>query len=639
MSPARGRGGVQAAAQRVAPASPATRTAAASRSRRAPARRRSTRTARARRPGGRCASSSRARSSSTGTASLSSVTSSRRRNGWSAWRSRKRRPNASSSTTPTRVALAAREQPLDGRAGCRRTCARRSRYWLTGQSSRLAFGHGSQRHARAGRVPREGPLVARRAPAQAPILRGDDAIATSTRPSPPTASGSASSPRRGWPRSRGRPSTAARASARCTRSSSTRRSAARACPGIFDVIGVGMLGPTIIAHGDEDQKQRHLGPMLAADEVWCQLFSEPAAGSDLAGIQSRAQARGRRRLAAVRPEGVDHQRAARRFGLLLARTDTDVPKHKGLTMFIVPMDADGRHRRPLRQISGEAHFNEVFFDDVLVVVCDGGRVAVTEGRRGRGRCGATTPRARSGTCASTARRATEIEGADAAAAWHLAQALIAAESLGAVEVALEALGRLRQGALHVRPRDRLLPGGQARAGGDPAAARERPLADVLRGLGGAGPAGRAGRWPRGVPHRRRAAPSTTPRGRRSPSTAASAPPGSTTRRSTSAARSSRGGCSAARPAPPTGWPTSCSRRRGRRAAVPEAVGHRLDPRPLALPAPRAPPLPDREVHAAARARVEDGRRLEVREAEPVPWDWLEAVHDAGADRAHPHRRR
>ena len=82
-------------------------------------------------------------------------------------------------------------------------------------------------------------------------------------------------------------------------------------PGIFDVIGVGMLGPTIIAHGTEEQKQRYLGPMLAADEVWCQLFSEPAAGSDLAGIQTRAQAAGRRRLAALRPEGVDDERAAR----------------------------------------------------------------------------------------------------------------------------------------------------------------------------------------------------------------------------------------------------------------------------------------------------------------------------------------
>ena len=135
-------------------------------------------------------------------------------------------------------------------------------------------------------------------------------------------------------------------------------------PGIFDVIGVGMLGPTIIAHGDEDQKQRHLGPMLAADEVWCQLFSEPAAGSDLAGIQSRARREddGGWRLSGQKVWTTNAQHAA--FGLLLARTDTDVPKHKGLTMFIVPMDAEGVTVRPLRQISGEAHFNEVFFDDV-----------------------------------------------------------------------------------------------------------------------------------------------------------------------------------------------------------------------------------------------------------------------------------
>src|ERR687896_1250671 len=134
-------------------------------------------------------------------------------------------------------------------------------------------------------------------------------------------------------------------------------------PGLFDVIGVGMLGPTIIAHGDEDQKQRHLGPMLAADEVWCQLFSEPAAGSDLAGIQTRARRDdGGWRLSGQKVWTTNAQYAA--FGLLLARTDADVPKHKGLTMFIVPMDAEGVTVRPLRQISGEAHFNEVFFDDV-----------------------------------------------------------------------------------------------------------------------------------------------------------------------------------------------------------------------------------------------------------------------------------
>jgi alkylation response protein AidB-like acyl-CoA dehydrogenase len=134
-------------------------------------------------------------------------------------------------------------------------------------------------------------------------------------------------------------------------------------PGIFDVIGVGMLGPTIIAHGDEDQKQRHLGPMLTADEVWCQLFSEPAAGSDLAGVQTRARLEDDGwRLSGQKVWTTNAQYAA--FGLLLARTDADVPKHKGLTMFIVPMDAEGVSVRPLRQISGEAHFNEVFFDDV-----------------------------------------------------------------------------------------------------------------------------------------------------------------------------------------------------------------------------------------------------------------------------------
>ena len=137
-------------------------------------------------------------------------------------------------------------------------------------------------------------------------------------------------------------------------------------PGIFDIIGVGMLGPTLIAHGSEDQKQRYLGPMLAADEVWCQLFSEPAAGSDLAGIQSRARRQddGSWRLSGQKVWTTNAQHAA--FGLLLARTDAGVPKHKGLTMFVVPMDAEGVTIRPLRQISGEAHFNEVFFDDVAL---------------------------------------------------------------------------------------------------------------------------------------------------------------------------------------------------------------------------------------------------------------------------------
>ena len=135
-------------------------------------------------------------------------------------------------------------------------------------------------------------------------------------------------------------------------------------PGIIDVIGIGMLGPCLIAHGTEDQKGRYLGPMLHGDEVWCQMFSEPGAGSDLAAVQTRARSNedGSWTLNGQKVWTTNAQFAS--FGLLLARTDADVPKHKGLTMFIVPIDADGVTVRGLRQISGEAEFNEVFFDDV-----------------------------------------------------------------------------------------------------------------------------------------------------------------------------------------------------------------------------------------------------------------------------------
>jgi alkylation response protein AidB-like acyl-CoA dehydrogenase len=137
-------------------------------------------------------------------------------------------------------------------------------------------------------------------------------------------------------------------------------------PGILDVIGVGMLGPTIIAHGIDEQKARYLGPMLHGDEVWCQLFSEPAAGSDLAAVQTRARQGedGRWTLNGQKVWTTNAQFAA--YGLLLARTNPELPKHKGMTMFIVPMDAPGVTVRGLRQISGEAEFNEVFFDDVTL---------------------------------------------------------------------------------------------------------------------------------------------------------------------------------------------------------------------------------------------------------------------------------
>ena len=135
-------------------------------------------------------------------------------------------------------------------------------------------------------------------------------------------------------------------------------------PGILDFIGVGMLGPAMIVHASDAQKERYLAPLLHADEVWCQLFSEPAAGSDLAGIRTKATRTedGGWRISGQKVWTTNAQFAS--FGMLLARTDSGEVKHKGLTMFIVPMDSPGIEVRPLRQINGEAHFNEVFLDGV-----------------------------------------------------------------------------------------------------------------------------------------------------------------------------------------------------------------------------------------------------------------------------------
>ena len=136
------------------------------------------------------------------------------------------------------------------------------------------------------------------------------------------------------------------------------------CPGIVDHIAVGNIGPTIIAYGTPEQQERYLAPLLHGDEGWCQLFSEPAAGSDLAGITTRARenADGGWRITGQKVWTTGAQWAD--FGLLIARTNPDVPKHRGLTMFLLPMHAEGVTVRPLRQISGGSHFNEVFLDDV-----------------------------------------------------------------------------------------------------------------------------------------------------------------------------------------------------------------------------------------------------------------------------------
>jgi alkylation response protein AidB-like acyl-CoA dehydrogenase len=129
--------------------------------------------------------------------------------------------------------------------------------------------------------------------------------------------------------------------------------------------GLSMAGPTIIAHGSEAQKQRHLEPLLRGDEVWCQLFSEPGAGSDLAGVACRAVRDGEDWV-------IDGQKtwssgaAESDFGILLCRTDPTVPKHEGITYFLLPMRAPGVEVRPIRQMNDGDHFADTFLNGVRI---------------------------------------------------------------------------------------------------------------------------------------------------------------------------------------------------------------------------------------------------------------------------------
>jgi alkylation response protein AidB-like acyl-CoA dehydrogenase len=168
-------------------------------------------------------------------------------------------------------------------------------------------------------------------------------------------------------------------------------------------IGYGMCGPTVAVWGSEAQKQRYLRPLFTGEEIWCQLFSEPGAGSDFAGLASKGVRDGDE-------WNVNGQKVwttlahLSRFGLLVVRTDAEAVKHAGLTAFVVDMQAPGVEVRPLRQMTGEAEFNEVYFTDVKIPNSeilgnpgDGWRVSLTTLMNERVSIGGTMPAKGSGT--------------------------------------------------------------------------------------------------------------------------------------------------------------------------------------------------------------------------------------------------
>ncbi len=168
-------------------------------------------------------------------------------------------------------------------------------------------------------------------------------------------------------------------------------------------IGYGMGAPTVVAHGSDEQKARYLRPLFTGEEIWCQLFSEPGAGSDVAGLATKAMRDGDEWVFNGQKVWTTLAHLAK-WGMLVARSDPDQPKHKGLTYFVVDMEQEGVEVRPLRQMTGEAEFNEVYFTDArtpdserLGEVGEGWRVSLTTLMNERVSIGGAVPPKGSGT--------------------------------------------------------------------------------------------------------------------------------------------------------------------------------------------------------------------------------------------------
>src|ERR1700710_1662551 len=163
----------------------------------------------------------------------------------------------------------------------------------------------------------------------------------------------------------------------------TGEASAQKAPSPANVLGLAMGGPVVIAHGTEEQKQRYLEPILTGEEIWCQGFSEPESGSDLASLKTKAVRDGDEWVVTGQKVWTTFAHHAK-WCMLVARTDSDVPKHKGLTYFLMDMEQDAVQIRPLRQITGEAEFNELFLEEARIPdatcvggVGNGGKVALT----------------------------------------------------------------------------------------------------------------------------------------------------------------------------------------------------------------------------------------------------------------------